>query len=108
MAVNSICSTAFCESVVLRQGFSGFQLPHQALPRQLSQRESQPSQAAPDGRSQIPPFVTCGDIFPRPGEISPLRGSFFAMTETHRMNDKSLWQCYKLPLRGSWHGASRD
>ena len=28
-------------------------------------------------RCQIPPFVTCGDIFPRPGEICPLRGSFW-------------------------------
>ena len=27
-------------------------------------------------RCQIPPFVTCGDIFPRPGEVIPLRGSF--------------------------------
>ena len=27
---------------------------------------------------QIPPFVTCGDIFPRPGEVFPLRGSFLA------------------------------
>ena len=27
-------------------------------------------------RVQIPPFVTCGDIFPRPGEVFPLRGSF--------------------------------
>ena len=27
-------------------------------------------------RVQIPPFVTCGDIFPRPGEVIPLRGSF--------------------------------
>ena len=27
-------------------------------------------------RVQIPPFVTCGDIFPRPGKVIPLRGSF--------------------------------
>ena len=27
-------------------------------------------------RVQISPFVTCGDIFPRPGEVIPLRGSF--------------------------------
>ena len=26
-------------------------------------------------RCQIPPFVTCGDIFPRPGEICPLGGA---------------------------------
>ena len=31
---------------------------------------------------------------------SPEGGAFFAMTETHRMNDKSLRQCYKLPLSG--------
>ena len=24
---------------------------------------------------QIPPFVTCGDIFPRPGEVGPLGGA---------------------------------
>ena len=31
----------------------------------------------------------------------PRRGSFFAITETYRMNAKSSRQCYKLPLRGS-------
>ena len=31
----------------------------------------------------------------------PRRGSFFAITETYRMNAKSFRQCYKLPLRGS-------
>ena len=30
----------------------------------------------------------------------PRRGSFFAITETYRMNAKSFRQCYKLPLRG--------
>ena len=43
MAVNCICSTAFCESVVLRQGFSGFQLPPQArYARQLPQGDANP------------------------------------------------------------------
>ena len=28
-------------------------------------------------RCQIPPFVTYGDIFPRPGEICPLKGELF-------------------------------
>ena len=32
----------------------------------------------------------------------PRGGSFFAITETYRMNAKSFRQCYKLPLRGSW------
>ena len=68
----------------------------------------EPSQSAPVGRIQIPPFVTCGDIFPRPGEISPLRGSFFAITETYWMNDKSLWQCYKLPPSGELASRSDD
>ena len=31
-------------------------------------------------RCQIPPFVTCGDIFPRPGEICPLGGIFIGLT----------------------------
>ena len=31
-------------------------------------------------RCQIPPFVTCGDIFPRPGEICPLGGALLALT----------------------------
>ena len=31
----------------------------------------------------------------------PRRGSFFAITETYRMNAKSFRQGYKLPLRGS-------
>ena len=44
-----------------------------------------PSQSAPAGRSQIPPFVTYGDIFPRPGEVGPLRGSFIrADREMHK------------------------
>mgnify|MGYP000079022684 FL=1 len=41
--------------------------------------------------------------FFRPNPLSrlrrqlPLRGSFFAITETYRMNAKSFRQCYKLP-----------
>ena len=31
-------------------------------------------------RCLIPPFVTCGDIFPRPGEICPLGGALLALT----------------------------
>ena len=31
-------------------------------------------------RCQIPPFVTYGDIFPRPGEIRPLGGAFKHLT----------------------------
>ena len=48
---NGICSAAFCESAALRLASS----PSQALTR------------------QIPPFVTCGDIFPRRGGSRPLR-----------------------------------
>ena len=47
-------------------------------------------------RCQIPPFVTCGDIFPRPGEICPLGGSFIG---TDRKMRKSS------PFRGSWRAA---
>ena len=43
----------------------------------------EPSQSAPVGRIQL-----------------PQRGSFFAITKKYRMNNKSLWQYYKLPLRG--------
>ena len=48
-------------------------------------------------RCLIPPFVTCGDIFPRPGEICPLGGSFIG---TNRKMHKSS------PFRGSWRAAS--
>ena len=34
----------------------------------------------------------------------PQRGSFFAMTEKYRMNDKRLRQCYKLSLRERLRG----
>ena len=47
-------------------------------------------------RCLIPPFVTCGDIFPRPGEIRPLGGSFIG---TNRKMHKSS------PFRGSWRAA---
>ena len=47
-------------------------------------------------RCLIPPFVTCGDIFPRPGEICPLGGSFIG---TNRKMHKSS------PFRGSWRAA---
>ena len=38
-----------------------------------------------------PPFVTCGDIFPRPGEICPLRGGGFMQLSVSP---------HKLPLSG--------
>ena len=47
-------------------------------------------------RCQIPPFVTCGDIFPRPGEICPLGGSFIGAGR--KMHKSS-------PFRGSWRAA---
>ena len=47
-------------------------------------------------RCQIPPFVTCGDIFPRPGEICPLGGSFIGADR--KMHKSS-------PFRGSWRAA---
>ena len=51
----------------------------------------EPSQSAPVGRIQL-----------------PRRGSFFAITETYRMNDKSLWQCYKRPPLGELASRSDD
>ena len=52
------------------------------------------------------PYLSLRDIFPRPGEVFPLRGSFFALPE-------SLWFCRILcrnrkssPFRGSWHRAA--
>ena len=47
-------------------------------------------------RCQIPPFVTCGDIFPRPGEICPLGGSFIGADRKMRKSS---------PFRGSWRAA---
>ena len=41
-----------------------------------------------------------------PAATAPPRGELFAVTETYRMNAKSFRQCYKLPLRGSWHRAA--
>ena len=39
--------------------------------RSLPQGDGFPQQKLPQSRCarQIPPFVTCGDIFPRPGEV---------------------------------------
>ena len=47
-------------------------------------------------RVQIPPFVTCGDIFPRPGEVFPLRGSFMgAFRQLQRA--RPSWELAKPP-----------
>ena len=56
------------DRTVLRQQDGG------ALPRQV--RVCKYRNSLRPLRVQIPPFVTCGDIFPRPGEVFPLRGSF--------------------------------
>ena len=37
----------------------------------------EPSQSAPVGRSQIPPFVTCGDIFPQSGGSLSSQGELY-------------------------------
>ena len=58
----------------------------------------QPSQSAPDGRSQIPLFVTYGDIFPRSGGSLSSQGELFAIFRSARI---------KLPLRGSWRAVAR-
>ena len=61
---NSICSAAFCESAALRLASS----PSQALTR------------------QIPPFVTCGDIFPRSGGSLSSKGEPLAKPYTSQFN----------------------
>ena len=61
---NGICSAAFCESAALRLASS----PSQALTR------------------QIPPFVTCGDIFPRSGGSLSSKGEPLAKPYTSQFN----------------------
>ena len=58
-------------------------------------------QSAPAGRSQIPLFVTCGDIFPRPGEAGLWDGAF-GMTVKFPVKVQSWRLRQRLPLRGSW------
>ena len=52
-------------------------------------------------RCQIPLFVTCGDIFPRPGEVFPQSGSPWQSTQSSSL-------CQGLSLWERWHGVSRD
>ena len=75
--------------------------PSQSKPTALpdSPRGSEPSQSAPVGRVQIPLFVTYGDIFPRSGGSLSSQGELFGIFRQVEQN---------LPLRGRWHGASRD
>ena len=61
---NGICNAAFCESAALRLASS----PSQALTR------------------QIPPFVTCGDIFPRSGGSLSSKGEPLAKPYTSQFN----------------------
>ena len=62
--VNGIYSAAFCESAALRKRF--FAEFQRAEPSQSSLR---------DARF---PLLSLRDIFPRPGEVFPLRGSFIS------------------------------
>ena len=75
--------------------------PSQSKPTALpdSPRGSEPSQSAPVGRVQIPLFVTYSDIFPRSGRSLSSQGELFGIFRQVEQN---------LPLRGRWHGASRD
>ena len=44
-------------------------------------------------RCQIPLFVTCGDIFPRPGEVFPQSGSPWQSTQSSSLcQGLSLWE----------------
>ena len=50
-------------------------------------------------RCQIPPFVTCGDIFPRPGEICPLGGSFIGADRKMHKSSPFRGSCAGVPER---------
>ena len=54
-----------------------------------------PSQALP---RQIPPFVTYGDIFPRPGEVFPQRGSQGLRLVTKVLGEKRKFSGVLLAL----------
>ena len=48
---------------------------------------------------QIPLFVTCGDIFPRPGEVGPLGGA--DTPASFALQAQTFPPCQRLPPRGS-------
>ena len=50
---------------------------------------------------QIPPFVTCGDIFPRPGEVV-LGDGAFGIAAQFPAKAQSFRSRQRLPPRGSW------
>ena len=51
-------------------------------------------------RCLIPPFVTCGDIFPRPGEICPLGGSFIGANRKMHKSSPLSGELARERLRG--------
>ena len=66
-------------------------------------------------RRQLFPFLSpAGDIFPRPGEVFPLRASPWQNQQvsstpvngrrSQPINPKTLRPCQSLHLRGRWHG----
>ena len=61
----------------------------------------EPSQSSRFARCQIPPFVTCGDIFPRPGEVV-LGDGALGIAVQFPAQAQSLRARQRLPLRGSW------
>ena len=75
---NGICSAAFCESAALRLASS----PSQALTR------------------QIPPFVTCGDIFPRSGGSLSSKGEPLAKPYTSQFNRQLCRHAKASPFEG--------
>ena len=70
-------------------------------------------------RRQLFPFLSpAGDIFPRPGEVFPLRASPWQNQQvsstpvngrrSQPINPKTLRPCQSLHLRGRWHFAKRN
>ena len=102
---NCICSAAFCESAALRGTFSGLNSPSQSLTALPAPSEREPL-ARPEGfslhpmgrtacalsviatRCHTPPFVTCGDIFPRSGGSLSSKGEPRALPETFSLRLK--------------------
>ena len=59
-------------------------------------------------RCQIPPFITCGDIFPRSGGSLSSKGEPRALPETFSLCPNTLATSFRpwLPPWGSWRGSA--
>ena len=68
MEANGSCRACFHAETVMRRGRCG--------------TEVNMTLSVIAARCQIPLFVTCGDIFPRPGEVFPQSGSPWQSTQS--------------------------